>query len=181
MKVTVFGGSAPKAGDADYQQAQRLGELLGKAGHIVVTGGYMGVMEAVSRGASETGAHVIGVTCKEIEDWRPIDPNQWVGELIQKNSLFERLNVLIRDSDAYLALPGGPGTLVEISLVWNLLIIHALKNKPMILIGQGWKRVIDGFESEFAKYLPVGDDELLHFSDDVDHAVILLEELAKSK
>ncbi len=147
MRVTVFGGSAPKPGETAYQEAQRLGELLVKAGHVVVTGGYMGVMEAASRGASESGGHVIGVTCKDIEHWRPIDPNEWVGELIQQQTLFDRLHVLIHDSDAYLALPGGPGTLVEISLVWNLLIIRKLQDKPLILIGQSWMRIIDVFLS----------------------------------
>jgi uncharacterized protein (TIGR00730 family) len=180
MRVTVFGGSAPKPGDTAYLEAQHLGELLVKAGHVVVTGGYMGVMEAASRGASESGGKVIGVTCKDIEDWRPIDPNMWVGEIIQEKTLFERLKVLIHDSDAYLALPGGPGTLVEISLVWNLLIIHALPHKPMILIGQSWKRVIDTFTAEHFQYLPAGDEELLHYADDVDQAVTLLEMLTKS-
>ena len=77
MRITVFGGSAPQPGQPAYLEAQRLGELLAKAGYEVVTGGYMGVMEAVSRGAVEAGGRAIGVTCQEIEDWRPIDPNQW--------------------------------------------------------------------------------------------------------
>jgi hypothetical protein len=137
-------------------------------------------MEAASRGASESGGHVIGVTCKDIEHWRPIDPNKWVDELIQEQTLFERLNVLILGSDAYLAMPGGPGTLVEISLVWNLLIIHKLQDKPMILIGPSWKRIIDVFIEEHAQYLPPGDDGLIHFADDVDQAVNLLKVLMKS-
>ncbi len=179
MKVTVFGGSAPKPGETAYLEAQRLGELLVKNEHVVVTGGYMGVMEAASRGAFESGGHVIGVTCKDIEDWRPIDPNQWLSEVIQEKTLFDRLNVLIRDSDAYLALPGGPGTLVEISLVWNLLIIHKLQHKPMILIGSSWKRIIDLFIMEHSQYLPEGDNNLLHFADNADQAVALLAGLTK--
>ncbi|MDI6694379.1 MAG: hypothetical protein QME21_04975 [Anaerolineales bacterium] len=63
--VTVFGGSRPTP--EDYEQALHLGRLLGGSGYIVLTGGYIGVMEAVSRGASEAGGHVIGVTCDEIE------------------------------------------------------------------------------------------------------------------
>jgi hypothetical protein len=180
MRVAVFGGSAPTPGEPAYQEAQRLGELLAKAGHVVVTGGYMGVMEAASRGASESGGHVIGVTCKDIEQWRPIDPNEWVAELIQQKTLFDRLQTLIHDSDAYLALPGGPGTLVEISLVWNLLIIHALSSKPLILIGQSWNRIMDVFISEHSRYLPPGDEGILHFSKDIDHAVELLAVLTKS-
>ena len=54
-RITVFGGSQPKPGDEDYQQALRLGALLGSAGFTVLTGGYVGTMEAVSRGAAENG------------------------------------------------------------------------------------------------------------------------------
>jgi uncharacterized protein (TIGR00725 family) len=158
-----------------------MGELLAKAGHEVVTGGYLGVMEAVSRGAAEAGGRAIGVTCKEIEDWRPIDPNRWVTELDQEKTLFDRLDVLIRESDAWLAMPGGPGTLVEISLVWNLLIIHAVPQRPLILIGESWRRVMDVFLKEFAFYLPPTDKPLLYFADDADQAMELLSKLMKSE
>ena len=75
-RVTVFGGSKPHAGSQAYAQAQRLGELLALAGCTVLTGGYIGAMEAVSRGAAEAGGHVIGITCDEIESWRPVKPNK---------------------------------------------------------------------------------------------------------
>ena len=61
--VTIFGGSEPHAGEPAYEEARRLGELLAAAGFTVLTGGYIGTMEAVSRGANETGGHVIGITC----------------------------------------------------------------------------------------------------------------------
>ncbi len=67
MRVSVFGGSQPKEGDAAYTEAQELGRLLAERGHTVLTGGYIGTMEAVSRGANEAGGHVIGVTCEDIE------------------------------------------------------------------------------------------------------------------
>jgi hypothetical protein len=179
--VAVFGGSAPQPGQPAYLEAQRLGELLAKAGHEVVTGGYLGVMEAASRGAAEAGGHVIGVTCREIEGWRPIDANRWVKELDRENTLFERLNVLIRESDAWLAMPGGPGTLVEISLVWNLLIIHAVPQRPLILVGESWKRVMDVFLKEHAFYLPPGEDPLLYFVDNADQAMQLLTKLTETE
>jgi hypothetical protein len=62
MRISVFGGSQPKEGDAAYLEGIELGKLLAERGHIVLTGGYIGVMEAVSRGAREAGGHVIGVT-----------------------------------------------------------------------------------------------------------------------
>ena len=83
MKISVFGGSQPKEEDAAYAEAMELGRLLAQRGHTVLTGGYIGVMEAVSRGACEAGGHVIGVTCEDIEAWRPIKANSWVMEEIR--------------------------------------------------------------------------------------------------
>src|SRR5262245_58484052 len=102
MKISVFGGSQPKEGDLAYAEARELGSLLAQRGHIVLTGGYIGVMEAVSRGAHEAGGHVIGVTCEDIEVWRPIKPNQWVKEEMRKKTLVGRLHTLIHECDAAL-------------------------------------------------------------------------------
>ena len=108
-RITVFGGSQPRPGDPAYQEALRLGQLLGQAGYAVLTGGYIGTMEAVSRGASENGGHVIGVTCDEIESWRPVKPNPWVQEELRFPTLRQRLYALIDECHAALALPGGIG------------------------------------------------------------------------
>ena len=89
------------------------------------------MMEAVSRGAHEAGGHVIGVTCEDIEAWRPIKANAWVMEEIRKKTLVERLHTLIHESDAAFALPGGAGTLTEISLMWNLMIVESLHRRPL--------------------------------------------------
>ena len=57
MKISIFGGSHPKPGDQAYEEAMLLGRLLAIAGHTILTGGYIGTMEAASRGASEAGGH----------------------------------------------------------------------------------------------------------------------------
>src|SRR5215510_11672080 len=111
MNISVFGGSQTKEGETAYTAAMELGRLLAQRGHTVLTGGYIGTMEAVSRGAHEAGGHVIGVTCSEIERWRPIGANPWVKEERKKETLMERLHALIHESDAAMALPGGVGTL----------------------------------------------------------------------
>jgi predicted Rossmann-fold nucleotide-binding protein len=87
-------------------------------------------MEAVSRGAAEAGGHVIGVTCTEISRWHGLAANPWIQEERQTATLMERLEGLIRGSDAALALPGGPGTLAEISLAWNLMIVGSVSPRP---------------------------------------------------
>jgi len=175
MRVSVFGGSQPKEGEAAYIEAMELGRLLAERGHVVLTGGYIGTMEAVSRGARTAGGHVIGVTCEDIEVWRPIKANAWVVEEIRKKTLMERLHALIHESDAALALPGGPGTLVEISLMWNLMIVESLHRRPLILIGDGWQSVFGQFIQRFDTYVPAHQREILSFAQDVQTAVKILE------
>ncbi len=176
MKITVFGGSAPKPGTPAYQEAYTLGKLLAEHGQSVITGGYIGTMEAVSRGASEAGGHVIGVTCEEIESWRDVRPNQWVAEEWRYPTLKARLNALIEKCDAAFALPGGPGTLTEIMLMWNQLIIQALPPRPLILIGSGWQTVLDqAFYTELDDYIPESQRAHLQFASDIETAVKLLE------
>jgi uncharacterized protein (TIGR00730 family) len=175
MKISVFGGSQPQEGSAAYAEAQELGRLLAQRGHTVLTGGYMGTMEAVSRGARELGGRVIGVTCEDIETWRPIKANAWVMEEIRKKTLIERLHSLIHESDAALALPGGAGTLTEITLMWNLMIVESLHRRPLILIGDGWQSVFDQFFKGFHTYMPEHQREILGFAKDVQTAVNMLE------
>jgi uncharacterized protein (TIGR00730 family) len=175
MRVSVFGGAQPKEGEAAYTEALDLGRLLAERGHTVLTGGYIGTMEAVSRGAKEAGGHVIGVTCEDIEEWRKVKANAWVMEEIRKKTLVERLHTLIHESDAAFALSGGAGTLAEISLMWNLMIVESLHRRPLILIGRGWQSTFDQFFKEFNSYMTAPQRDILKFADDVQTAVKMLE------
>jgi hypothetical protein len=171
MNITVFGGSEPKEDSSAYEEARELGKLLAERGHAVLTGGYIGTMEAVSRGASEAGGHVIGVTCEDIEKWRKRSANQWVKEERKKKSLIERMQALIEGCDAAIALPGGTGTLAEISLMWNLMTVESLPPRPLTLVGSGWQSTFDQFFNVFENYMPIHQRELLYFAKDVKTAV----------
>jgi uncharacterized protein (TIGR00730 family) len=175
MNISIFGGSQPKPGDAAYEEAYTLGQLLASRGHTVLTGGYIGTMEAVSRGAYEAGGHVVGVTCDEIEAWRPVSPNRWVKEERRRKSLIERLQVLVGECDAAMALPGGPGTLTEIALMWNLMIVESRHRSPLILVGRGWQSTFDQFFKEFSTYISLPQREILLFAENVKTAVDMLE------
>ncbi len=171
MHVTVFGGASPKPGQPAYEEALRLGRLLAEAGHTILTGGYMGTMEAVSRGAAEAGGHTIGVTCEEIERWRTSPANAWVKEEWRRNSLTDRMTTMMESGDVLLALPGGPGTLTEISLAWNRLLIHSLSQRPLILVGEGWREVFGLLFSSQANYISESLQGYLTFVNTVDEAV----------
>jgi uncharacterized protein (TIGR00730 family) len=174
LKITVFGGAHPQPGSPAYQEAYELGKLLAMAGHSVLTGGYVGTMEAVSRGANEAGGHVIGVTCADIEAWRAVKANAWVQEERHFATLQERLNELVLACDAAIALPGGPGTLTEISMSWNLMIVNSMPPKPLLLVGSGWRAVLDRFFVEFHDYMPVHQREFIQFVPTVQDAVTRL-------
>ena len=175
--ISVFGGSIPLPGSSAYQEAMRLGSTLANAGYAVQTGGYIGTMEAVSRGAAEAGGHVIGVTCDEIESWRPVSPNQWVKEEKRQSTLRQRLFVLIDECDGTIALPGGIGTLAEIFLTWAQVQIQPEDRRPIIAIGEGWEEVIATFQLSQNEYIPAKDQNRIITVPDVDTALESLQYL----
>jgi hypothetical protein len=138
----------------------------------------MGTMEAVSKGANEAGAHVIGVTCDEIETYRPIGPNPWIIEEWRCKTFRERLDRLVENCEAAIALPGGLGTMVEIALTWNHLVINTINPKPLILIGEGWHRVLETFFQELGDYVPITSREYLVFAPHPEGALEILRSIA---
>jgi uncharacterized protein (TIGR00730 family) len=180
MRITVFGGSAPKPNEPAYQEAYRLGQLIGGAGHTVLTGGYIGTMEAVSKGANQAGGHVIGVTCDEIENWRSVASNQWVLEEIRYPTVRERMYRLIEDCEAAFALPGGVGTLAEIAVTWNQIQTAAIPTKPLVVIGEAWHDTFNQMFAGLPTYIRPAHIKLLSFSPDVDSAFELFTDLVSA-
>ena len=176
MQITIFGGSEPKPGDEAYSQAYLLGKALASRGHTVLTGGYIGTMEAVSRGAAEAGGHVIGVTCDEIEAWRPVKPNAWVKQEYRYPTLRQRLFALIERCDAAIALPGGIGTLAETAEMWSHLQTGVITYRPLILVGAGWQQTMRTFISSFERYIPEKYRQLIQFAADINTAVAIIDQ-----
>lgn len=173
--VTVFGAASPKPGSPLYRQAEDLGRLLGEAGYTVMTGGYHGTMEAVSKGARAAGAHVIGVTVSifEGEGKRP-GPNPHVLEVIRYETLRDRLYHLVSRCDAAIALPGGIGTLSEVSLTWSLLQTGEIKPIPFVLIGSLWRDLLNSFYGD-GEHIPAEYMRLWKSAETPEQAVTLLQ------
>lgn len=145
MRVTVFGSARVGADTEEYRDARRLGQLLAQRGDMIVSGGYGGIMEAVSQGAHEVGGQVVGVT---VAPWiGRLEPNRFLSEEQSARTLFERLEALIA-SDALVALPGGAGTLGEVALAWNLRQMDLMAPKPIVLVGSRWKSMLDAFRTQ---------------------------------
>ncbi|MCP4360021.1 MAG: LOG family protein [Chloroflexi bacterium] len=170
MKViSVFGSSAPQSGSPDYEQARLVGRLLAEAGCAVATGGYGGIMTAVSHGASETGGHVIGVGSQRIEQYRQDGMNPYVTETVMFGNLTDRLLHLVRHNDGIIALPGGIGTISEVALTWSLLQVGEIDPRPFALIGSLWQTTIETFANPM--YVREKDMRLLAFSSSPESAV----------
>lgn len=137
--VTVFGSSRPTEESKEYEEAELIGKRLAAAGISVCTGGYGGIMEAVSRGASPFDVKVIGVTSAVFSP----APNDFVNVQVHTRSPFERLERLVEIGDAYIVLKGGTGTLVEFAIVWELVNKEIMSQKPIILVGDYWKPVVE--------------------------------------
>lgn len=137
--ITVFGSSRHRENDADYEEALMLGQALGEAGFAICSGGYGGVMEAVSRGAKNVGAKTYGVTSEFFES----KVNRWVDTEIRMKTWQERLFELIRIADGFVACKGGTGTLVELAVVWEMLNKAVISGKSMVVLGDFWVPILD--------------------------------------
>jgi uncharacterized protein (TIGR00730 family) len=136
--ITVFGSSKPREGDEEYNTAYKLGNLLAKSGFDVCTGGFMGTMEAVSKGANEFGAEVIGVT---IDLWSS-EPNKFITKEIKCDDILERVNKLVEIGDAFVVLQGGTGTLLELAAVWELVNKGLMDHKPIFCHSSMWQGIV---------------------------------------
>lgn len=138
--ITIFGTSRASAGDSVYVLALETGRRLAQAGLLIANGGYGGTMLAAAEGAARAGGRVIGVTCSAFKR----KANKYVTQEIVTASLDERLDKLIELGCAYIVLPGGTGTLLELAKVWELRNKGFLKpDRPIILVGEFWKPLVE--------------------------------------
>ena len=172
--VTVFGGSRVEPDTEEYLAALELGRALATRGFGVVTGGYNGVMEAVSRGAREAGGTTIGVTVDVIARNFERATNAYVDQEVRTAQLLERIDKMVELGSAYVVLPGGAGTLAELGVVWNLALIGAMHGKPIVVVGTGWERVLRTMIEQL--HTIDRDLEFLNFAKDVDGAVDVVAE-----
>ncbi|HEX8736039.1 MAG TPA: LOG family protein [Pyrinomonadaceae bacterium] len=170
--VTIFGGSRCTENSPEYEQAREIGARLAEAGFTICTGGYLGVMEAASRGAREKGGRVLGIVMNQFK----AEPNRFLTDKVASQHFYERLQNLITRSVGFIALRGGMGTITEISLVWNKIMTGVIAPRPMVLLGECWKPVVECWQ----QYLVVSDKDisLLDFADTAERACEII--VAKS-
>lgn len=160
--ISVFGSAFPKEGEREYETAYKLGLLLARKGFDVNTGGYGGIMEAVSKGVKENGGNTTGITLNYVKR----KPNVYLHKIITCNTLFERISKLIELGDAYIVLGGGTGTLLELAVVWEYLNKGLMDLKPVACYSVMWKEIGDVINKQLEK--EGRDTNRVSFFDDIE-------------
>lgn len=168
--VTIF-GSARLPQDHKYcKMAYKLGGLLAKNGHTVVTGGGPGIMEAASRGSYEIGGRTVGlnITLKHEQF-----PNPYLTDCLTFEYFFARKVALAMASKVFVFFPGGFGTMDELSEILCLMQEGKMPKMPVFLIGRSyWRR----FDLVIIKMLRLGaislqDTKLFRITNDINEVV----------
>jgi uncharacterized protein (TIGR00730 family) len=169
--VTVFGSARFQEGHPYYVLAREVGARLSRAGFTVMTGGGPGLMEAANRGAKDVGG--ISVGCN-IELPREQRPNPYLDRWITFRHFFVRKLMLVKYSYAFLALPGGFGTLDEVFEVATLIQTGKIKQFPLVLVGREfWRPLLDFLRTRFVAEATIdaADYERLLVTDSAEEAV----------
>jgi uncharacterized protein (TIGR00730 family) len=135
--VTVFGSARFKEEQPYYVLAREVGFRLAKAGFTVMTGGGPGIMEAANRGAKEAGGYSVGCNIELVHEQAP---NAYLDRWITFRHFYVRKLMLVKYSYAFIALPGGFGTLDEIFETATLIQTAKIQDFPLILMGQEYWR-----------------------------------------
>lgn len=128
MNITVYCGSKIPENDLFVEGAKELGTYIGKNGHTLVYGGAdTGLMGVLADAVLDNGGEVIGVYPKNLEGIERKHPK--LTELYMTENILERKSKMIELGDIFVALPGGPGTLEEMSEIISLVRIDQLEGR----------------------------------------------------
>lgn len=176
--VTVFGSARFHEGDRYYEAAREIGAHLARAGFTVMTGGGPGIMEAANRGAKEAGGYSVGCNIE-----LPVEqqPNKYLDRWVTFNHFFVRKLMLLKYSYAFVALPGGFGTLDEIFEVATLIQTGKTRQFPLVLIGQDfWRPMLELLRAKFmaARTIDPTDLDRILITDSTEEAVHSITDVA---
>lgn len=152
MDIGVFGSSLPAEGDPAYEEARELGLEIARRGARVACGGYGGVMEAVCRGASEAGGSSVGIVLAGRGA-----PNRFVTESIVAADLADRLRRLRDLPDAWIVLPRGLGTLLELVWIAESIVKGDTRGRPLVFLGDSWRPVVSMILAEASEAAGAAD------------------------
>jgi uncharacterized protein (TIGR00730 family) len=143
-RVTIFGSARLKRGTLAYNEVKKLAAELTKMGCDIISGGGPGLMQAANEGAHSVEPKAlkrsVGIRV-ELPFEQGINP--FVGQAYEHRTFFSRLHHFMIISDAFVVVPGGIGSLLEMSLAWQLLQVRKLYNTPLIVVGKMWAELVE--------------------------------------
>ena len=169
--VTIYGSARVKPGDEQYAKTEEIARRLGEMGFSIITGGGPGLMEAANKGALQAGVKSVGVNI-ELPEEQAL--NAYTTLSITFSHFFIRKVMLVKYATAFVIMPGGLGTLDEVTEVLTLMQTHKIKPFPVILFNNDyWKGFLDWLRtSTLAKsYISEEDLDLLRVCDSTDEVV----------
>ncbi len=178
--VTVWGSARTQESDPYYQKACELGKLLVREKFCVITGGGGGIMEGANRGAFE--ADGISVGCNIELPFEQV-PNKYINRLVSFRYFFVRKVMFVKYAHAFVAFPGGFGTLDEVFEMLTLIQTNKVKQFPVILIGsEFWKGAMDWIENSLLKAGNISpeDTDLFTIEDDMENVVRIIQDFHKN-
>jgi uncharacterized protein (TIGR00730 family) len=176
--VTIFGSARFKEGHKYYELSRQIGATLAREGFAVMTGGGPGLMEAANRGAKEAGGRSIG--CNVMLPHEQAS-NPYLDKVITFYYFFVRKVMLIKYSYAYLILPGGFGTLDEMTEALTLIQTGKLYDFPVILMGTDyWSGFIQWVKETLVAQGAVAEADLgyIHITDNPEEVLKRIREFS---
>lgn len=139
FRVTIFGSARIPRDHWVYAAVRDLARELTLMGCAIITGGGPGLMEAANEGAALAGSSA-PASSVGIRVHLPFEQgiNPFVGQAYEHRTFFSRLHHFVLASDAFVVVPGGIGTVLELSMIWQLMQVRKLEQTPLILIGRMW-------------------------------------------
>jgi hypothetical protein len=180
-RVTIFGSARLQPGSPAYEGVKKLAAELTGMGCDILTGGGSGMMQAANEGAYSVdprGARrSVGINI-ELPFEQNVNP--FVTQAFTHRTFFSRLHHFMIASDAFVVTPGGIGSLLELTLVWQLLQVRHLYNTPLVLVGKMWAGLVDWAREamlvEGSELASAVDFQIPHCVASIEEALALIRE-----
>ena len=169
--VSIYGSARVTPGDELYEQTREIARRLGDMGFSIITGGGPGVMEAANKGAMEAGVTSVGLNIQLSQEQIP---NAYATKSITFNHFFVRKIMLVKYASAFIIMPGGLGTLDEVTELLTLMQTHKVKPFPVVLFESVyWKGFSDWLQDSALSrgFISEEDFDLLRICDHVDEVI----------
>jgi uncharacterized protein (TIGR00730 family) len=138
-RVTIFGSARLAPGTFGYEETKRLAAALADLDCEIITGGGPGLMQAANEGATSRRGSSYGI---RVDLPFEQNVNAFVTEAYEHRTFFTRLHQFVLASDAFVVAPGGIGTVLELTLIWQLLQVSHLQQTPLVLVGKMWTGLV---------------------------------------